>query len=63
MSKHYVITIKIAYDETTVPDPELLEESLHHNVRDAVKRGLLIDGRGEAIVEEYKVVVEPYFGN
>lgn len=63
MAKHYLITIKVAFDETTVRDPELLEESLIRNTENAVAHGLLTDAYGETIVEEYKVVVAPYFGN
>lgn len=55
--KHYTITIKVAYDETTVASD--MAQRLRHNVERCVTReSLLTDYDLEAVVEEWKVIVE-----
>lgn len=55
--KHYTITIKVAYDETTVPED--MEDQLKRNVEWCVGRqNLLNDQHEEAIVDDWKVTVE-----
>lgn len=55
--KHFTITIKIAYDEATVPED--MDLRLKRNVERCVsKEGLLNDYDLEAVVDDWKVVVE-----
>ena len=56
--KHYVITIRVAYDDA-YPIPESMEEQLHANVQQCVENeNLLNDVDLEAVVETYDVRVE-----
>jgi hypothetical protein len=55
--KHFTITVKVAYDEDTVP--EGMVDALKRNVEWCVARqNMLNDQHQEAIVEDWKVTVE-----
>ena len=56
MAKHYMITIKVAYDEATVPED--LKKQLERNVDRCIQRhDLLNDEELYAVVEEYSAEV------
>jgi hypothetical protein len=54
--KHYRITIRVVYDEATIPAD--MKHELERNLDRAVSDGLLSDSNGEAEIEEYSVDVE-----
>ena len=57
MSRHFEITIKVAYEEGTIPEKRM-EDELRQGVDAAVQIGLLNDADANAVVEEYSVEVK-----
>ena len=55
--RHFVITIKVAYDETTIPEDMVYE--LERNLDTCAESGLLFGDSGdESIIEEWDATVE-----
>ena len=58
MSKHFTITIKVAYDGATVP--EGLGSMLEKNIDRCIGDGMLCDANLESIIDEFEVEVDEH---
>ena len=57
--RYFTISIKVAYDETTVPKKKgAMEQNLREGVFAAIEYGLLNDADKRVIIEEYSVDVK-----